>query len=185
MCGMTSPPLDSTHGRMTSGVACHHRLWAAQTVKQLWAWHAVIALEWKTRSNDIGRACHHRLWTAHTVERRHGRFPCVNLGLPPTIFAVIKFSTPLGRSATAGVALAFQIRHRRLHTTSHVERRGGCRACIDGAIQLWLMSGIGHLLVGWIPISRSDVLTRMPIRWRMKRNLGWSDVGILCWIPNA
>ena len=147
---MPSSPLDCKHGRTTSGVACHHRL-----------------------------------WIVHTIEQRRGRFPCVNLGLPPIIFTVINFSTPLGRSATADVALALQRRHRRLCTTSHVGRRGGCRAFIDGAIQLWRRSGIGHLLVGWIPISRSDVLTRMPIRWRMKRNLGWSDVGILCWIPNA
>ena len=166
-------------------------------------WHEITAFGQHTHSNDVRRgmpssplgstdgqttsgvACHHRLWTAHTVERRHGRFPCVNLGLPPTIFAVIKFSTPLGRSATAGVALALQRRHRRLSTTSHIGCRDGSRACIDGAIQLWRMSCIGHLLVGWIPVSRSDVLTRILIRWRMNRNQGWSDVGILCWIPNA
>ena len=84
---MTSPPLDSTHGRTTSGVACHHRLWAAQTIEQRRAWHAINALEQHTRSDDVGRGmtsphlgsthgqtisgvtCHHRLWTAHTVER--------------------------------------------------------------------------------------------------------------------
>ena len=31
--GMKSPPLDCTHARTMSGVACHHRLSAAQTVK--------------------------------------------------------------------------------------------------------------------------------------------------------
>ena len=41
--GMTSPPVDSTRGRTTSSVACHHRLWAAQMVKQLRAWHAITA----------------------------------------------------------------------------------------------------------------------------------------------
>ena len=30
--GMTSPPLDSTHDRTTSGVACHHRSWNARMV---------------------------------------------------------------------------------------------------------------------------------------------------------
>ena len=30
---MSSPPLDSTQGRMTSSVACHHHLWAAHTVE--------------------------------------------------------------------------------------------------------------------------------------------------------
>ena len=30
--GMPSSPLGSTHGRMTLGVACHHRPWTAHTV---------------------------------------------------------------------------------------------------------------------------------------------------------
>ena len=60
--GMTSPPLDSTHGR------------------QRRAWHAITGLGQHTRSNNVGRgmqssplgsthsrttsgeACHHRLW---------------------------------------------------------------------------------------------------------------------------
>ena len=68
-CGMTSSPLESTHGR------------------QCRAWHAITVLGQHTRSDDIGRdmpsmplesthnrttlgvACHHRLWAAHTIER--------------------------------------------------------------------------------------------------------------------
>ena len=53
--GMPSSPLDDKHGRMTSGVACHHRLWAAQTVERRRAWHAIIAFGKHTWSNDIGR----------------------------------------------------------------------------------------------------------------------------------
>ena len=86
--GMTSQPLDWTHGRTTSGVACHHRLWAAHTVERRRVWHAVIAFGQYTRSDvvvggmpslpmgsTLGRttsvvACHHCLWEAHTVERR-------------------------------------------------------------------------------------------------------------------
>ena len=85
--GMTSPPLDSTHTRTTSAMACHHRLWAAHTVEQRRAWHAIIALGRQTRSNNVRRdmpsppldsthgrttsgvACHHRFWAARTVER--------------------------------------------------------------------------------------------------------------------
>ena len=85
--GMTSPHFDCTHGRTLSSVACHHRLWAAQTVKKRRAWHDNTALGQHTRSNDVGRgmpssplgstsgrtpsgmACHHRLWAAQTVER--------------------------------------------------------------------------------------------------------------------
>ena len=53
--GMTSPPLDSTHGRTTSGVACHHRIWAAHTVERRLAWHAIISFGQHKRSNDVGR----------------------------------------------------------------------------------------------------------------------------------
>ena len=34
-CGITSPLLDSTHGRTSSGVVCHHRLWVAHTVNDI------------------------------------------------------------------------------------------------------------------------------------------------------
>ena len=87
-CGMSSPPLDNTHGRMTSGETCHHRLWTAHTVEPRRACHAIIAFGQHTRSNDIGRGmpssplgstngqttpgvtCHPRLWTTYTIERR-------------------------------------------------------------------------------------------------------------------
>ena len=85
---MPSLPLDSTHDRTTSGVACHHHLRAAQTVEQRQAWHAIIALGRQTRSNYVRRGmpasplgstngrttsgveCHHCLWAVNTVERR-------------------------------------------------------------------------------------------------------------------
>ena len=54
-CGITSPPLDSTHNRTTLDVACHHRLLAAQTVERRRAWHAIIALGRQTRSDDVRR----------------------------------------------------------------------------------------------------------------------------------
>ena len=83
---MTSPPLDSTHGRMTSGEACHHRLRAAHTVGLHRAWHDITALGQHTRSDDVGRgmpsspfgsthgrttsrvACYHSTWMSNTVE---------------------------------------------------------------------------------------------------------------------
>ena len=85
--GMPSSPLGSTNGRTTSGVACHHHLWVAYTVERRQAWLAIIALGWKTRSNDVrrgmpslpldsthsrmtsGMKCNHRVWITHTVER--------------------------------------------------------------------------------------------------------------------
>ena len=53
--GMTSPPLYSTHGRTTSGVACHHRLWIPHTVKQRRVWHSIITFGQHTRSNYVRR----------------------------------------------------------------------------------------------------------------------------------
>ena len=60
--GMTSPPLDCTHGRMRSVVAYPLCPWTAHTVKRRRAWHAITALGQHTRSNNIGVTCHHRLW---------------------------------------------------------------------------------------------------------------------------
>ena len=53
--GMLSSHLASTHIRTTSGVACHHHLWASQTVEQRKAWHEIIALGLHAQSNDIER----------------------------------------------------------------------------------------------------------------------------------
>ena len=53
--GMPSLPLDCKHSQTKSGVAFHHRLWAAQMVEQRLAWHAIIALGRQTRSNDVRR----------------------------------------------------------------------------------------------------------------------------------
>uniref|UniRef100_A0A494G8M2 Uncharacterized protein n=1 Tax=Solanum lycopersicum TaxID=4081 RepID=A0A494G8M2_SOLLC len=104
--GMPSPPLDSTHAKTMSGVACHHRLWGAQTVKQRRAWHAISALglvdsvrrrrAWyavtafgqHTQSDDgsthdqttSGVACHHRLWAAQTVKQRRAWHAIIAFG---------------------------------------------------------------------------------------------------------
>ena len=86
--GMTSPPLDSTHGRTTSSLTCQHRLWTAHTVEQRRAWHSIIDFGQHTRSNDVWRdmtllplgstngrttsgvACHYHPWTSRTVRQR-------------------------------------------------------------------------------------------------------------------
>ena len=84
--GMPSSRLGSTHGLTTSGVACHHHLWAAKTVERRRAWHDITALGLYARSDDVrhgmtspplicthdwmtsGVACHRHLWVAHTIE---------------------------------------------------------------------------------------------------------------------
>ena len=100
---MPSPPLDRTHGRSTSGVACYHRVWAAHTFKRSRPWHAIIAFGQHTRSNDVGRrmpsfpfgsthgpttsgvACHHCLWAAQTVERHPAWHAIIAFGLAHTV----------------------------------------------------------------------------------------------------
>ena len=87
---MPSSRLASTHDRTSSGMACHHHLWAAQTVERRQAWHEITAIGLHRRSDDVGCgmtslpldsthsrmmlgvAWHHRPLTAHTVERRRG-----------------------------------------------------------------------------------------------------------------
>ena len=78
--GMTSPPLDSTHSQTTSGVACHHRLWAAFTIERGRAWHDITALGQHTRSATSSKTCHHRPWTALKVERRRARHAIIAFG---------------------------------------------------------------------------------------------------------
>ena len=66
--GMTSPPLYSTHGRTTSGVAYHHHLWAAHTIKRRRAGHAIIAHGRQTRLNDVRRDM-----PSPSLDSTHGR----------------------------------------------------------------------------------------------------------------
>ena len=95
---MRSPPLGSTHGQTTSGVACHHRLWTPQTVKRRRACHSIIAFGQHTQSNYVGRGMpssplgstngrttsrvdvQHHLWAAHTVKRRRAWHAIIALG---------------------------------------------------------------------------------------------------------
>ena len=76
-----SPPLENTHGRTKSGVACHHHLWAAHTVELRRAWHAIIAFGKHKRSNDVGSGMTSCLWEAHTVERRWVWYDITAFGL--------------------------------------------------------------------------------------------------------
>ena len=65
---MPSSPLSSTHSQMTSGVACHHRLWGAHRIDRCRALHAIIAFGKHTRSDDVGRGM-----TSPPLENTHGR----------------------------------------------------------------------------------------------------------------
>ena len=78
--GMTSMPLDSTHGQMASGVACHHRPWTENAFEQRWAWHASSPFGSTQGRKTSGMAYHHRLWAAQTTERRQGWHDFTALG---------------------------------------------------------------------------------------------------------
>ena len=110
---MLSSPFASTHSRTTSGVAWHHRLWAAHTVERRWALHAIIAFGQNTCRTTSGVACHHRLG-------QHTRSSDVGRGMP---------SSPLG-STDGRMASGVACHHR--HWTAHtVGRRRACYAIID------------------------------------------------------
>ena len=66
--GMKSQPLASTHDRKTSGVAWHHRLWAAQTIKRRRVWHDISAFVQQTWSNDVECGM-----TSPPLDSTHGR----------------------------------------------------------------------------------------------------------------
>ena len=96
--GITSLPLDSTHGRTTSGVASNRRLLVAHMVERHRTWHAIRVLGQQTRLNNVGRgmpsppldniygrmtsgvACHHGPLIAHTVEPHRALYAIIALG---------------------------------------------------------------------------------------------------------
>ena len=122
--GMLSSPLGSTHGRMTLGVACHLRLWAAHTVERRRAWHDITSLGQNTRSDYVGLgmtsppsdsthgrmmssvACHHRPWTAYTVRRRRAWHDITALGLHAWLDDVMRGITSSPLDCTHGQTMS-------------------------------------------------------------------------------
>uniref|UniRef100_A0A3Q7HKP6 Uncharacterized protein n=1 Tax=Solanum lycopersicum TaxID=4081 RepID=A0A3Q7HKP6_SOLLC len=135
---MTSPPLDSTHGRTTS----------ARTVERCRAWHAIIAFGKHTRSNDVGRGmpskpldgkhgrtmsgmtCHHRLWTAHSVERRRAWHSIIPFGQHTQSKDIGRGMTSPPLDSTNDRTMSGVIHHQRLWTAHTVERRRAWHAII-------------------------------------------------------
>ena len=68
--GMPSSPLGSTHGRTTSGVACHHHPWQHTLSSDVGRGIPSSPLGRTHGEKTSGVACHHRLWAAHTIELR-------------------------------------------------------------------------------------------------------------------
>ena len=95
--GMPLSRFGSTHGPITSGVACHHHLWAALTVERRRAWHDIIALGLHTRSEDVRHGMtsppldntqgrQRRAWHSITALGQHTRSDDVGRGMtsPPS-----------------------------------------------------------------------------------------------------
>ena len=134
--------MGSTHGRTTSGVACHHCLWAAHRVKRRWAWHAIIAfgladivgrrrawhailspLDGKHGRTTSGVACDHRLWAAHTVERRWAWKNITAFGQHTRSNDVVRDLPTLPLDSTHGRTTSSVAFHCRLWAAHTVERR--------------------------------------------------------------
>ena len=147
--------MDSTHGRSTSSVAIHYRLWAAHTVELRQAWHAIIAFGKHKKMNDVGRgmqtsplgsthgqttssvACQHRLWATHTVKRRRAWHDITSFGQCTRSNNVGRDmqSPPLGithRRTTSGVACDHHLwAAQTVRPANKVERRQAWHAIID------------------------------------------------------
>ena len=95
--GMTSLPLDNTHGRQrqawhditalglhtqsaTSGVACHQRLWTVHTVSNDGRGITSPPLGSTHGRTTSHVACDHSPWTANTVKRRQGWHATITFG---------------------------------------------------------------------------------------------------------
>ena len=77
---MTSPTLDNTHGGTTSGVACHHRLWTANTVDNVERGMPSTPRDNTHGTTMLGVSCYHHLSVARTVRRRRAWHAITALG---------------------------------------------------------------------------------------------------------
>ena len=98
--------MDSTDGRTTSGVECHHHPWTAQTAAIVWRGMPSSPLDSTDGRATSSMSCHHCLWAAHTVERRRVLHDITTLGCTHD-------------QSTSGVA-----RHHRSWTTNTVGNVG-------------------------------------------------------------
>ena len=83
--GMPSSPLGSTYDRTTSGVACHHSPWTANTMNDIGHGMPSTPFDSTHGRTTSGLTCHHRLWTSHTVEQRRAWHAITALGVAGTV----------------------------------------------------------------------------------------------------
>ena len=90
---MPSPPLDSTLGRTTSGVACHDRPWTAHTVEQ-------HRRDMPSPPLAVYTVKRHRVWHAKIAFGKHTRSNNVAHGMPSSHFGQHRQSNDVGRGMT-------------------------------------------------------------------------------------
>ena len=110
---MTSAPLDNTHGRTTSGMACHYSPWTANRVERRKAWHVIVAFK---LADTVGRR---RAWHAITAFGQHTQSNDVGYDMPSPLLDNTHDRT------TSGIAC-----HHRLWETHTVKRRRAWHAII-------------------------------------------------------
>ena len=141
-------------------MAFYHRLWAANTVKQHWAWHDITAFRQHTRSINVrcnmpsppldntlskttlGVACHHRRWAARTVERHRAWHVITSLGLHT-------WSEDVGRGMTSPPLDSTHVRQRRARHDitalgQHNGRQRRARHAITALGQHTRSDDVGH-----------------------------------------
>ena len=110
---MPSPPLGSTLGQTTFGVACHHRGWATHTIERRRVLHDITSLGMHAWSDDVGRGItsppldstlgrQRRAWHEITAFGQHTRSNDIRHDIP---------SSPLGSThsqMTFGVACHYR-----------------------------------------------------------------------------
>ena len=186
---------------MTSGVACHHRLWETYTVELRRAWHDITSFRQHTRSNDVVRgmpssplgsthgrttldvACQHRLKAAPTVERHRALHDITAFGQHTRSNDVGRdmqlppLDNTHGRTAS-GVAF-----HRRPLMAYTVERRRAWNAIISfGQYARSTSSGMACYHGPWTPhtIERSRSSHAIIA---LERKTRLNDVG--CGMPSS
>ena len=155
--------MDSTHGQTTSSVAFHYRLWAAHTIEQHRAGHAIIAHGRQTGSNDIWRdmpsppldSTHGRTMSGvvcHLAFGNHTRSKDVERGMT---------SPPLG--ITHGQKSSGVTCHHRLWTANTVERRR-----------------VGHAIIAFGQHTRSNDVGRGMPSWPLDTTHIRMKLGVAC-----
>ena len=127
---MTSPPLDSTHGR------------------QRRVWHDITALGLHSWSDDVGRGmtslpldtthgrtmsgmeCHHSHWVAHTVERRRAWHAIIAIGRQTRSNNVRRDMPSPPLDSTHGRTMSSVTFHHHLWAAHMIERRRAWHAII-------------------------------------------------------